>query len=74
MQTGSNDSMEHLTTKYLKKQEKVDIWSSRLTKCSTALAVVSGLGITCAVFPFVVGAPDFSRPPPPHFPHHGPDG
>jgi len=42
-----------------KRHEKVNLWKSKLSKCSFVMAAISAVGFGVALLPFVTG-------PPPH--------
>ena len=67
----SEQQHEALVNKLVKKQSRLNKVQNRLGFCSKALAGVAVIGIAGSVFPFIVGAPDFMRPPP-EWDHHGP--
>lgn len=62
--------------KLTKKQEKVELWKNKLTKCSFVLAAISSIGIASSVLPFLVGPPPefHGQFPGPHGQFPGPNG
>lgn len=48
---------DQMIVKLTKRQEKVNMWKNKLTRCSFVLATISSFGVAASLLPFIAGPP-----------------